>query len=487
MTESGRTPADPASFGRVDSDGTVYVRTAEGERSVGQVPDVPADEALAFFTRRFEALDLEVGLLQTRIASGALSPDDALASVRTVRTAVVGANAVGDLDGLVRRLDGLLPVIAAQRAARRAERTRQNEEIRAAKERFVLEAERLAAGNDWRGGVNRFRALLDQWKALPRLDRATDDELWHRFSSARTAYTRRRKAQFARENEAREAARVTKEQLAAEAEALATSTDWGPTTGAFRDLMARWKAAGPAPRGVEDSLWKRFRGAQDTFFAAKQAALSAQDSEFRANAEAKEELLTEAEALLPVRDPGAARAAYRDILRRWSVNRQGAPGCDPAAGYSASGRGDRHQRGGGRTVAPDQPGDPGPGRGHRGETGGADRRSGAASGQSRGARRPSCGPRSRPVGRHLPGVAGPGSASGQRLRRLRDVTATSCRLRLAWAHSEGGAHDPADQAEPRQPADRRSGHARHRGLRGAGRPSPSARSCCPRPRCRPRS
>ena len=319
MTESGRNPVDPASFGRVDSDGTVYVRTAEGERSVGQVPDVPAADALAFFTRRFEALELEVNLLQTRIAAGALSPDDALGSVRTVRNAVTGANAVGDLDGLLQRLEELLPVVAAQRAARRAERTRQNEETRAAKEQFVLEAERLAAGNDGRGGVNRFRALLEAWKTLPRLDRATDDELWHRFSSARTAYTRRRKAQFARENEAREAAKVTKEALAAEAEALDTSTDWGPTTGAYRDLMARWKAAGPAPRGVEEGLWKRFRGAQDTFFSAKQAALSAQDTEFRANAQAKEALLAQAEALLPVRDAAAAKAAYRDILRRWSA------------------------------------------------------------------------------------------------------------------------------------------------------------------------
>ena len=213
----------------------------------------------------------------------------------------------------------LLPVIAAQRAARRAERSRQQEETRAAKEQFVLEAERLAAGNDWRGGVNRFRALLDQWKALPRLDRATDDELWHRFSTARTAYTRRRKAQFAKENEAREAARIIKEQLVTEAEAVSGSTDWGPTTGAYRDMMARWKAAGPAPRGVDETLWKRFRAAQDTFFAAKQATLNAQDTELRANAEAKEALLVEAEALLPVRDPGATKAAYRDILRRWSA------------------------------------------------------------------------------------------------------------------------------------------------------------------------
>jgi hypothetical protein len=302
MTESGRNAGDPASFGRVDPDGTVYVRTAEGERSVGQVPDVPAEEAMAFFTRRFAALELEVNLLHTRITAGALSPDDAMNSVRTVRSSVAGANAVGDLDGLLARLDGLLPVIAAQRAARRAERSRQQEETRATKEQFVREAERLAAGNDWRGGVNRFRTLLDQWKALPRLDRATDDELWHRFSTARTAYTRRRKAQFAKENEAREAARVTKEQLVAEAEALAGSTDWGPTTGAYRDLMTRWKAAGPAPRGIDEALWKRFRAAQDTFFGAKQATLNQQDTEFRANAEAKEALLVEAEALLPVRD-----------------------------------------------------------------------------------------------------------------------------------------------------------------------------------------
>ncbi|HKH26734.1 MAG TPA: DUF349 domain-containing protein [Sphingomicrobium sp.] len=320
MTEqAGPEAAGPAAFGRVDSDGTVYVRTSAGERVVGQVPGVPADEALSFFTRRFEALELEVSLLERRIANGALSPDDAVASITKVRGAVAEARAVGDLDGLQSRLEALFPLIATQRAARKAERARQQEETRAAKERFVEEAERLAAGNDWRGGVNRFRVLLEEWKSLPRLDRATDDALWHRFSSARTTYTRRRKAQFAQQNEQREAARVIKEKLVTEAEALAGSTDWGPTTGAFRDLMARWKAAGPAPRDVDELLWKRFRGAQDRFFMAKQATLSEQNTEFRVNAQAKEKLLAEAEALLPIKDSRAARASYRDILQRWSA------------------------------------------------------------------------------------------------------------------------------------------------------------------------
>ena len=78
MTEqAGPEAVGPAAFGRVDSDGTVYVRTSAGERAVGQVPDVPAAEALSFFTRRFETLELEVSLLERRIETGALSPDDA--------------------------------------------------------------------------------------------------------------------------------------------------------------------------------------------------------------------------------------------------------------------------------------------------------------------------------------------------------------------------------------------------------------------------
>ena len=314
------TSTSPADFGRVDPGGTVYVRTAEGERSVGQIPDVPAAEALAFYTRRFEALELEVGLLERRIASGALSPDEARGSIATVTSNVTGANAVGDLDGLLARLQALAPVLAQATEARKAERARQAEETRATKEAMVAEAEQLAQGNDWRGGVNRFRSLLDEWKALPRIDRATDDALWHRFSTARTTYTRRRKAQFAEQAERREGARRVKEQIIAEARTLADSTEWGPTSGAFRDLMARWKAAGAAPREVDDALWAEFRGLQDQFFNARQATLSEQDAEFRANLEAKEALLARAEAeIVPVIDSGAARSAFRTFVDAYNA------------------------------------------------------------------------------------------------------------------------------------------------------------------------
>ena len=131
------TSPSPADFGRVDPDGTVYVRTSEGERSVGQIPGVSEAEALAFYTRRYEALDLEVTLLERRIASGALSPDEARQSINLVKKNLSGANAVGDLGGLSTRLEALAPVLAQANEARKAERARQAEVTRETKEGMV--------------------------------------------------------------------------------------------------------------------------------------------------------------------------------------------------------------------------------------------------------------------------------------------------------------------------------------------------------------
>jgi hypothetical protein len=306
-------------WGRVAEDGTVYVRTSDGERAVGQYPEGTPDEALAFYTKRYDELAGSVHLLDQRVTAGVVSPDEATESVRNLRAQVVEAHAVGDLTSLVGRLDSLLPVISQQRQARRAERAERAAATKTEKERLVAEAEKLAEGNDWRHGANRLRQLLDEWKALPRIDRAADDALWRRFSTARTAYTRRRKSHFAEQNEKREGARIVKQRLVKEAESLAGAREWGPTTSAKRDLMRQWKTAGPAPRDVEDDLWKRFRGAQDTFFGARDEAMAAQDAEFAANAEAKGKLLVEAEALLPVTDVEGAKRAIREIAERWDA------------------------------------------------------------------------------------------------------------------------------------------------------------------------
>ncbi len=306
-------------WGRVDDDGTVYVRTTDGERAVGSYPAGTPEEALHFFTERFAALAFEVQLLEQRVNGAKLTPEEAAESIKTVRAQVGDANAVGDLASLSGRLDALGPVLAVQREARKAEKAEKAAEAKVEKEKLVDEAEKIAAGSDWRGGANKLRDLLELWKALPRIDRASDDALWKRFSGARTSYTRRRKTHFAEQDEKREGARGVKERLATEAEGLATSTEWGPTAGRYRDLMRDWKAAGPAPKDVDDALWKRFRGAQDAFFGARDAANAALDAEFADNAVVKDAIIIEAEALLPVKDVEATKKAFRDIADRWDA------------------------------------------------------------------------------------------------------------------------------------------------------------------------
>ncbi len=307
------------SWGRVAEDGTVFVRTKDGERAVGQWPDAKPEEALAFYTRRYDALAFEVELLEQRVQAGTVSPDDARAAVKKVNSSLEDAQAVGDLDGLKARLEALTPLLAVQREKRKAERAAKVEEARAAKTKIATEAETIAAGTDWRHGVTRLRELLDEWKALPRLDKASDDELWHRFSSARTTYTRHRKQHFAELSSKREEAATVKERLAAEAETLSSNTDWGPTSGRFRELMRQWKAAGPAPREVDDKLWARFRAAQDAFFGARDAIQAEENAEQTQNLAAKEALLVEIEAILPVNDAKTARDQLRDLLDRWDA------------------------------------------------------------------------------------------------------------------------------------------------------------------------
>lgn len=337
--------SDP--WGRVDETGTVYVRTSDGEQVVGSWQAGTPEEALAYFERKYEGLVVEIGLLEKRVRTTDLSAKDAQTAIDHLRTQLDEHHAVGDLDALRVRLDKLVTTVESRREERKVAKAKQTDEARAAKDALVVEAEQLAQSDQWRSAGERLRALVDIWKGLPRLDRKSDDELWHRFSHARSAFSKRRKAHFASLDAQREDARKVKEKLVAEAESLSKSTDWGPTAARYRELMADWKAAGRAQRESEDDLWNRFRGAQDVFFAARSEVFAERDAEQIENLKLKEELADEAEKLVPVTDLKAARAAFRSSTSagRASATCRGTPGRrSRAACTRSSGRSRRPRR-----------------------------------------------------------------------------------------------------------------------------------------------
>ena len=310
------TASDP--WGRVAEDGTVYVRTAEGEREIGSWQAGSPDEALAFFKRKFDALETEISLLEQRMSSTDLSAGQAKATIAKLTVSVTDAHAIGDLDGLKGRLAALGGTLEHRREEHRAAREQAKTSAHEIKERIVAEAERLAAeATHWKASGERMRQLLEEWKGAPRGDRAAEAALWKRLSAARNAFAKRRKAYFSNLEEERDSIRSRKEELVARAEELSSSTDWSATATAYRELMRSWKQAGRADRTAEDELWNRFKSAQDAFFKARSDVLDAKDRELREHVVVKEQLLAEAEKLLPVTDARSARTALRGILERW--------------------------------------------------------------------------------------------------------------------------------------------------------------------------
>jgi hypothetical protein len=310
-------PTDSETFGRVDDEGTVHVRTADGtEHPVGQWAAGPPEEGLAFFVRKYDDLSVEVDLATRRVTEGKAAPEQAAAVVKRARESLESPSMVGDLESLTARVDALDAIVTEKRTAAAEIRAAAKAAALAAREAIVAEAEALAESTQWKSTGERFKTLLDDWKAAPRADRSGEQALWKRFSHARSQFDKHRRQYFARLDSERGEAKQVKEALVAEAESLQGSTDWGATAGAYRDLMSRWKASGRAGKSDEDELWTRFRAAQDGFFAARNAALGQRDAGFAENLAAKESLLTEAEAINPS-DLKGAKAALRSIQERW--------------------------------------------------------------------------------------------------------------------------------------------------------------------------
>ena len=309
-------------WGRVAADGTVFVRRSDGEHEIGNWAAGTPDEGLTFYRTRYDGLKTKVELLERRLRGE--GGKDSAASIAELRTAITDAHAIGDLDALLVRLEKLDVLAEQRRSARKEARAKELAEAGLRKEAIVAEAEQLSESGQWKSTGERLRALVDEWKAVPRLDRKTDDELWNRFAAARSAFAKRRKAHFAELDAERDVAKGRKEELVEEAEELAGQpinqpSDWAEIAQAFRDLMQRWKKAGHAQREVEDKLWVRFKAAQDGFFAARNADLDKRDAGFKENLTKKQELLVEAQALLPVKDLRAAKGALRTLQERWEA------------------------------------------------------------------------------------------------------------------------------------------------------------------------
>ena len=315
---------DPAKFGRVGEDGTVYVITPTGDRAVGSYPGKSPEEALAYFVKKFEMAASEVALLAARIRSGAMVPSDAHEAVNKLRTQISDLNGVGDLANLAASLEKIPSLITehegayqARKAAQSAEKEARKNEAAAVKEKIVAEAETLIDSVAWKVTTARLKVLLEEWKKAPRLDKKIDAALWKRFSSSRNKFDKRRRTHFASLDAEHKKVASTKELIVKETEALANSKDWLGTANKYKSLMDQWKASGRGKKSTDTALWTRFKSAQDTFFTAKNADMAKRKGSMVENLAKREAMIVEFESLLPITDFKSAKKKFYDLMGKW--------------------------------------------------------------------------------------------------------------------------------------------------------------------------
>lgn len=311
-------------WGRVDETGTVYVTDGGTERAVGQYPDGTADEALAYFTRKFTELEGQVRLLEQRAKAGAPAQDVAK-TVTALTAALVEPSAVGDLESLRTRVGALTETVEKLTEEQKAEAAAAVDAAVVERTSIVEAAEALAAKDpqsvQWKQLSASLDELFTRWKDHqqngPRIPKKQGDELWKRFRAARTTVESNRRAFFAGLDSEHKQARTRKQELVDRAQALAGQGTAGIP--AYRRLLDEWKLAGRAGKKVDDALWDQFKAAGDVLYAAKAEVDARENEEFAENLTAKLALLDDAAPLMKATDRVAARRTLTSIQRKWDA------------------------------------------------------------------------------------------------------------------------------------------------------------------------
>lgn len=312
-------------WGRVDETGAVYLRQADGsERVVGQFPDGSAEEALAYFERKYTDLAGQVTLLEQRAKRGA-EAKDLVKSASLLSETIGTANAIGDLAALLKRLESLggkLAELTEKQIAHRAEAlskaTRERTEL-------VEEVEKLASSvsekSHWKNISTQLDTIFARWQKHqhdgPKLAAEDSTELWKRFREAKLSIETQRKVFFTQLEHTQREAREAKQDLVNKAENLLSQGSDGLSQ--YRKLLEEWKKTGRAGKRVDDALWQKFKTVGDQLYAARSETIAEDEKKFAENFTRKGELLDEAEKLLDEKDHKVAKEKLLSIQSRWEL------------------------------------------------------------------------------------------------------------------------------------------------------------------------
>lgn len=157
----------------------------------------------------------------------------------------------------------------------------------------AIHIDELKTFADWDAVTKKIIDLQARWKTIGYAPQKMNTQIFERFRQGCDAFFEK-KSQFFRDLKESLAANLArKKELVEQAEALKDSTDWRATGDALVKLQKQWKEIGAVPRKYSEALWKRFVGACDQFFEARQLATAGQREQEKASLEKKKNIISQ--------------------------------------------------------------------------------------------------------------------------------------------------------------------------------------------------
>ena len=170
---------------------------------------------------------------------------------------------------------------------------------------------------DWDTVTKQIIDLQTEWKKIGFAPQKMNTAIFERFRKGCDAFFGQKAQFFQNMKEELNSNLAKKKELVEKAEALMDSTDWKTTGDTLVKLQKQWKEIGAVPRKYSDALWKRFVGACDHFFEAKQAATADVRNEEKANMQSKQSIIEQLQALAE-QEEGNIIQKVKELQQQWN-------------------------------------------------------------------------------------------------------------------------------------------------------------------------
>lgn len=205
-----------------------------------------------------------------------------------------------------------------------AENERKREENLAGKKELLAKALELsnlqsARIKEWLEQSTVANQLMEDWKKIGMVPMKFRESLWDEFRNARNKFFSNKNEFFKKLHAERNINLKVKTDLCEKAEAIsANPIDWNKQTDELKKMQEAWKKVGPVHEKVSDAIWKRFRGACDSFFEKKAQHYAGQVEDQKKNLEIKQSLLSQLEELLAKEDGASIINELKALQEQWN-------------------------------------------------------------------------------------------------------------------------------------------------------------------------